>query len=196
MVRPSRRRLYQLWVGAGGCYSASNTDWVKGALNLWDVPPEVLREICRQLPKLRLDHTSSTIEGIKLRTFRSGDKPKRGEGLRIGTTRRPPRGVRKNRWQRDHWFDVWFPALAPSKALLERFKGKGPDADRRFFDAFEREIFGHAESRQAVALIAALALRTPISIGCFCEDETRCHRSRLFTMIEREAKKMQSSQAK
>ena len=117
---------------------------------------------------------------LKLRTFRHGDAPKRGEGLRIGTTRRPPRGVTKNHWH--EYFDVWFPILAPSDKLLAR---------RPFgFARYERELYSRAESRQALQLLAHLALRTSISIGCYCEDETHCHRSYLRKLIEREARKL------
>lgn len=116
---------------------------------------------------------------LKLSTFRYLDPPKRGEGLRIGVTRHPPRGVRKERWQADGYFDVWFPVLGPSKELLRR---------RPFgFAAYQREIMGRAESRQAVLLLAALAQRTPISIGCYCEDATRCHRTYLRRLIEEAA---------
>ena len=119
-------------------------------------------------------------KALRLRTFRYGDPPERGEGLRIGTTRRPPRGVTKDRW--GDYFDVWFPVLAPSEKLFR---------NRPFgFDRYERELLGRAESRQAVELLAALALRTPISIGCFCADEEHCHRSYLRLLIERAAKKI------
>lgn len=114
---------------------------------------------------------------LKLRTFRYGDSPKRGDGLRIGTTRHPPRGATKAQWK--EFFDVWFPVLAPSPKLLAR---------RPFeFEAYEREICGRAESRQAVQLLAHLAVRTPISVGCFCEDASHCHRTYLRRLIEREA---------
>lgn len=118
---------------------------------------------------------------LKLRTFRYGDAPRRGDGLRIGTTRRPPRGATKAEWK--DYFDVWFPLLGPSPQLL---------AKRPFpFASYEREIYARAEARQAVELLAQLALRTPISIGCFCEDEAHCHRSYLRRLIEQEAAKLQ-----
>ena len=118
---------------------------------------------------------------IKLRTFRYGDDPKRGQGLRIGTTRRPPRGATKDQW--GEYFDVWFPTLAPSAKLLAR---RLPSY-RLFCASYERELNSRAESRQALLLLAHLALRTPISVGCYCQDESRCHRSHLRKLIEREA---------
>lgn len=129
---------------------------------------------------------------LKLSTFRYGDPPKRGEGLRIGTTRRPPRGVPRRYWQSEGFFDVWFPMVAPSIALLARLKKRGGMAGRAGYRAFcasyERELMGNAESRQALELLAALAKRTPISVGCFCEDEDWCHRSHLRRLIERMAR--------
>ena len=127
---------------------------------------------------------------LKLRTFRYGDPPRRGDGLRIGTTRRPPRGVPRSRWQRDGYFDVWFPMVAPSIALLRRVKKHGLSdraAYRGFCDNYERELLSNAESRQALELLASLAARIPISVGCYCQDEEWCHRSHLRKLIERAA---------
>ena len=125
---------------------------------------------------------------LKLSTFRIGDKPRRSVGLRIGTTRLPPRGVPKSRWKRDGYFDVWLPAVAPSRQLLSWIKHRDlsdPKISRIFFERYERELSGNAEARQTLQLLAEIAKRTPISIGCFCADEARCHRSRLRLIIER-----------
>ena len=127
---------------------------------------------------------------IKLRTFRHGDPPKRGEGLRIGTTRRPPRGVPRNRWKKDDYFDVWFPILAPSAELLRRFRRSRTLTYQDFCASYERELLAKAESRQAVELLAELSLRTPISIGCYCEDDSICHRKHLQKLIERSARQL------
>jgi len=94
---------------------------------------------------------------LRLSTFQIGAPARRGEGLRIGVTRRPPRGVRKNRWVRDGYFDVWLPALAPSMKLLARFKGRDfaePHVRKAFFDSYERELLGSAESSQTVSFVA------------------------------------------
>jgi uncharacterized protein YeaO (DUF488 family) len=125
----------------------------------------------------------------KLKTFQYGD-PIRGKSLRIGTTRRPPRGVPKKFWKLDGYFDVWFPVLAPSLALLRRFQGKLEEADayQNFCASYERELLQRAESRQAIELIAAVCLRTPVSIGCYCENESRCHRKHLAKLILRAAR--------
>lgn len=127
---------------------------------------------------------------LKLRTFRCGEPARRGEGLRIGVTRRPPRGVPKVKWQSADYFDVWFPLLGPSAELLHKVHAEGLDTAakyRRFCASYEREVLGHSESRQAVELLARLVRKTPISIGCFCKDESRCHRAHLYKLILRAA---------
>ena len=125
---------------------------------------------------------------LKLSTFQIGTPPKRGQGLRVGTTRRPPRGVPKTLWRRDGYFDVWLPALAPSQKLLARFKRRDfddPTVREAFFNSYERELLASAEGRQNIEFLAQVAKRTPIGIGCFCRDESRCHRSRLYKIIQR-----------
>jgi uncharacterized protein YeaO (DUF488 family) len=127
---------------------------------------------------------------LRLSTFRIGGPSKRGNGLRIGATRRPPRGIARERWQRDGFFDVWLPVVAPSPELLRRAKAgdlTDPAVRRRFFAAYEREM-ARTEPRQVIELLARLAERTPIAVGCFCADESRCHRSRLRVLIERAAR--------
>ena len=124
---------------------------------------------------------------LRLRTFRCGDPPKRGEGLRIATTRRPPRGVARDQWYKH--FDVWFPILAPGEDLRRRRKSEALDY-KTFCARYERGLFAKAESRQAIELLAAVAFRTAVSIGCYCEDESLCHRAHLRKLIERAAKEM------
>ena len=129
-------------------------------------------------------------KALRLSIFQIGTPPKRGQGLRIGTTRRPPRGVSKSRWIRDGYFDVWLPALAPSPKLLHRFRHR--DFNNRavreaFFNAYEHELLSTAVGRQNIEFLARVAAHMPISIGCFCRDESKCHRSRLFQIIKRNA---------
>jgi len=127
---------------------------------------------------------------LHLATFQIGTPAQPGQGLRIGATRRPPRGVPKNRWVADGYFDVWLPALAPSAKLLgelKKYDFEIPARRKAFFDRYERELLSNAESRQTVEFVAQVAARTPISIGCFCADESRCHRSRLLKIIEQHA---------
>jgi len=86
---------------------------------------------------------------------------------------------------------VWLPTVAPSRKLLSWIKHHDINDDktrRAFFARYERELLGNVETRQTLQLLAELARRTPISVGCFCADESRCHRSRLRDVIERIAK--------
>lgn len=123
---------------------------------------------------------------LKLSTFQIGTPRRSGEGLRLGVTRYLPRGVRKADYARLDYFDVWYPALAPSRELLSWLRAQ-PDLARawpKFAQRYRREKLSSAESRQALALIAALALRTPLAIGCYGVDEAHCHRSLLRQLIE------------
>ncbi len=98
-------------------------------------------------------------------------------GLRIGTVRRLPRGVRKKDLVALDYFDVWLPMVAPSRKLL--------DGSRvNFTERYLRELRKTTDSRQAILLLAELAKRFPISIGCYCEDENQCHRKTLKRVIE------------
>src|ERR1700758_1441083 len=119
---------------------------------------------------------------LMLTTFQIGTPAKKGQGLRIGATRHPPRGGPKNRWKAEEYFDVWLPTIAPSAELITRYRSEldDPDVRKKFFDTYERRVMAKAESRQTIELLAEIATRTPISIGCFCEDESKCHRSRLL----------------
>jgi uncharacterized protein YeaO (DUF488 family) len=132
--------------------------------------------------------TPSMKSDFKIRTFRYGDPSKRGEGLRIGTTRRPPRGIKKPEWS--EFFDVWYPILAPSASLLKRFRNSVSMDYGKFCASYERELLGKSEARQALQLLAAVSLRIPISIGCFCEDESVCHRSHLHKLMEQEVRSL------
>ncbi len=123
---------------------------------------------------------------LHLSTFQIGAPARSGQGLRIGATRRPPRGVPKSRWVSGGYFDIWLPALAPGAELLAQLKNydfENPQQREKFFDRYERELLSHAASRQTVEFVAAIAARIPISIGCFCPDESRCHRSRLYKIL-------------
>jgi uncharacterized protein YeaO (DUF488 family) len=123
---------------------------------------------------------------MNISTFRIGDLAKGDERLRLGTTRLPPRGVPKAKWP--ELFDVWFPLLAPSRELFATVKKidfDDPKARKRFFDRYEREVTADAEKRQVLEALVAVSERTPIAIGCFCADESRCHRLRLAQILQR-----------
>lgn len=121
-----------------------------------------------------------SISVVRLGSPRGAD-----EGLRIGTVRRPPRGVRKSEYASKNIYDVWFPNLAPSEALLkESFPVKDEKSWRKFERAFLAEMKSPAAKRD-LDLLAALSHETNFAIGCYCEDESRCHRSILRSLLER-----------
>lgn len=120
---------------------------------------------------------------MTLRIVRLGTPRLPGEGTRIGAVRRPPRGVRKERYAAENWFDVWYPDLAPSVELLSRGKAARSQKDwDPFVRAFRREMTQSVPSR-ALDLLAALSRTADFSVGCYCEDEARCHRSVLRTLL-------------
>jgi uncharacterized protein YeaO (DUF488 family) len=120
---------------------------------------------------------------VTLRIVRLGEPRDPHEGLRIGTVRRPPRGVRKERYASDDWFDVWFPDLAPSAELMAQGKAAVTDTEwRGFVRAFKTEMAVPTASR-TLDLLAALSHGADFSIGCYCEDEARCHRSVLRELL-------------
>lgn len=113
---------------------------------------------------------------MAIRVVRLGTERSPGEGLRIGTVRRPPRGVPKTEYSKRNYYDVWFPTLAPTPETMEIAKGAKSDADwKRFFSQYRKEMAEPAP-RHVIALLAALSHATDFSVGCYCEDETRCHR--------------------
>jgi len=114
---------------------------------------------------------------------RLGSARRRGEGTRIGTVRRPPRGVPKKDFARRDWYDVWFPVLAPSAATLKLAKSV---ESARQWQAFARRYRGEMRqpaAAQALDVMAAISHQANFSIGCYCEDESRCHRSLLRALL-------------
>jgi uncharacterized protein YeaO (DUF488 family) len=119
---------------------------------------------------------------MSVRIVRLGSPRAEGEGLRIGTVRRPPRGVSKEEYSTRNLFDVWFPNLAPSETLL---KSTSPTDDRSW-KTFERKFraeMKQPEARRDLELLAALSHTTNFSVGCYCADESRCHRSILRALL-------------
>lgn len=120
---------------------------------------------------------------MAVRIVRLGSDRAAGEGLRIGTVRRPPRGVRKADHAAKNFYDLWFPNLSPSEALLKSL----PIADDRMWRRFKRRFLAEMkspEARRDLDLLAALSHQTDFAIGCYCEDETWCHRSVLRELLE------------
>ena len=118
---------------------------------------------------------------LLLNSVQIGSPRMANEGMRIGTVRFLPRGIYKTDYARLNYFDVWLPSLAPSRELLAKFKGGNLTSDRLF--ARYRVEMRETEPFQTIKLLSELAKRTPISIGCYCEDESRCHRSVLVQLI-------------
>lgn len=120
---------------------------------------------------------------MSVRIVRLGSPRARGEGTRIGTVRRPPRGVPKAEFASRDWYDVWFPTLAPS---LETIKiGLAADTPAKW-NGFSRKYLAEMSApsaRDALVLLAALSLTTDFSVGCYCQDESHCHRSLLRRLL-------------
>jgi uncharacterized protein YeaO (DUF488 family) len=117
-----------------------------------------------------------------------GTPRKRGEGLRLGTVRRPPRGVPKSDFARLDYYDVWFPNLSPSAELVQEALEV---ADERAWAAFRRKFrreMSMPERSRELDVLAALSHQTNLSLGCYCQNERRCHRSLLRELLaERDA---------
>ncbi|MGZ6035636.1 MAG: DUF488 domain-containing protein [Myxococcaceae bacterium] len=120
---------------------------------------------------------------MSLRIVRLGSGRSTGEGLRIGTVRRPPRGVRKEETAARDFYDVWFPLLAPSAETMGAFRTDMSDAAWRRFTRAYRQEMARPEASHALDLLAALSHHTDLAVGCYCEDERRCHRSLLRELL-------------
>ena len=106
-----------------------------------------------------------------------------GEGLRLGTVRRPPRGVPKAELAARDWYDLWFPVLAPSADTLRLWKTDPSPAHWPAFSKRYRAEMDAPDARHTIALLAALSHGTDFSVGCYCADEAHCHRSLLRTLL-------------
>jgi len=120
---------------------------------------------------------------VPVRIVRLGSPRKPGEGLRIGTVRYPPRGVRKADLARRDFYDVWLPNLAPSPETLKRGLGAESDAEWKRFARRYRAEMAKPEPRRVLDLLAALSHTSGFSVGCYCADESRCHRSLLRELL-------------
>ena len=120
---------------------------------------------------------------VAVRIVRLGSPRDRGEGLRLGTVRRPPRGVPRSEHASRDFYDVWLPDLAPSEPLVKEALGAGDArAWRRFVRHYRAEMRRPPAARLLI-LLAALSHDTNFSVGCYCEDESRCHRSVLRSLL-------------
>lgn len=121
---------------------------------------------------------------MAVRIVRLGTARVRDEGLRLGTVRHPPRGVPKHQHAAQDWYDVWLPELAPSAALVASGRGATTDREWATFVKRYRAEMAAPERSRLLELLAALSHRTDFSVGCYCQDESRCHRSALRALLE------------
>ena len=118
--------------------------------------------------------------------FRAGSPRQRNEGLRLGTVRFLPRGVKKKDYARLNYFDVWLPVLAPSRELVRWAMSRkewDPRTKKTFYARYSREM-STTDARQTIQFVAALSRRTNVSVGCYCADANHCHRSMLLKLIK------------
>jgi uncharacterized protein YeaO (DUF488 family) len=121
---------------------------------------------------------------MAIRVVRLGSPRANGEGLRLGTVRRPPRGVPKAETASRDFYDVWVPDVAPSEALLKHAQVSQDDPKRwKSFVSRYRSEMKRPEARRLLDLLAALSYTTDFSVGCYCADESRCHRSVLRELL-------------
>ena len=128
---------------------------------------------------------------MAIRIVRLGNPRGPKEGLRIGTVRRPPRGVRKTEWAQRDYFDVWLPELAPSEPL-RAWALSEPLTLKRWLTYKRRYVseMRRPEAQRLIGLLAALSKQTDLAVGCYCEDESRCHRALLRDLLDEHGARM------
>jgi uncharacterized protein YeaO (DUF488 family) len=121
---------------------------------------------------------------VAIRVVRLGTPRVPGEGVRLGTVRRPPRGVRKDEFASQDYFDVWLPELAPSAEVVSwALSEPWTDARWRRYERRYLKQMREPQARHLIDLLVALSKQTSFSIGCYCEDAARCHRSLLRQLL-------------
>jgi uncharacterized protein YeaO (DUF488 family) len=120
---------------------------------------------------------------MAVRLVRLGTDRAPHEGLRIGTVRRPPRGVPKSEFSSGNWYDVWLPNLSPSAETLKLGLGAGSGRGWAAFVKRYRAEMARPDASRVLDLLAALSHESNFSVGCYCEDESRCHRSILRQLL-------------
>jgi uncharacterized protein YeaO (DUF488 family) len=120
---------------------------------------------------------------MAVRIVRLGTERVPGEGVRIGTVRRPPRGVKKNDYASQNWYDVWFPNLAPSPETMKLGQGAKTEKEWRVFLRKYNAEMATPDKSRTLDLLAALSHESNFSVGCYCPDENRCHRSALRALL-------------
>jgi len=120
---------------------------------------------------------------MAIRVVRLGSDRSENEGIRIGTVRRPPRGVPKEKFASLNWYDVWFPNLAPSVETMKLGQEATTPAQWTAFTRKYRAEMATPENTHTLELLAALSHQTDFSVGCYCADESHCHRSILKALL-------------
>ena len=127
---------------------------------------------------------------MAIRIVRLGSPRTEGEGTRIGTVRRPPRGVPRAEFASQHWYDVWFPNLAPSAETIKLGQGARTSTEWARFAKKYRAEMATAENSRTIELLAVLSHQTNFSVGCYCENEEHCHRSVLHKLLAEKGAKL------
>lgn len=118
-----------------------------------------------------------------IRVVRLGSERRKDEGTRVGTVRRPPRGVPKAEFASQNWYDVWFPNLAPSVETMKLGQQARTESEWAVFRKKYRAEMETPENSHSLSLLAALSHQTDFSVGCYCKDESRCHRAVLRALL-------------
>jgi uncharacterized protein YeaO (DUF488 family) len=127
---------------------------------------------------------------MPIRIVQLGSARHPAEGTRIGTVRRPPRGVRKERYAAENWYDVWLPELSPSEELLANARGAETANEWAAFTRAYRSEMNAPGASRTLDLLAALSKESSFSVGCYCENEARCHRSVLRELLREHGAKL------
>ena len=130
---------------------------------------------------------------MAVRIVRLGSSRFEGEGTRIGTVRRPPRGVPKTEFAAQDWYDVWFPNLAPSVDTMKLGQQAKTPAQWAAFVRKYRAEMASPDNSHALELLATLSHQTSFSVGCYCDDEARCHRSVLRELLTEKGARLEAS---
>ncbi len=120
---------------------------------------------------------------MTIRVVRLGTPRAPGEGPRLGTVRRPPRGVPKSEFARQNWYDVWFPNLAPSAELVKLGQSARTEREWESFRRKYRTEMAASDNARILDVLALLSQHADFSVGCYCENESHCHRSVLRTLL-------------
>lgn len=120
---------------------------------------------------------------MSVRVVRLGTERSKNEGTRIGTVRRPPRGVPKTEFASENWYDVWYPNLAPSVETMKMAQAAETAAEWNAFVKKYKAEMAAPDAARSIELLATLSHHSNFSVGCYCEDESHCHRSILRAML-------------